>query len=451
VKVLLIMPDAQMHKLRVGSFVRSMREAPLTLITLAALTEDQPDVEYRVIDESIDPVPLDAEVDLVGISLLTGTARRGYALADHFRARGIPVVLGGVHVTLRPDEARAFADSIVIGMAESTWPRVIADARAGDLKPEYREPPTDSRWASGIPTPRWDLLRKSGYMMPYTIMATRGCMHTCDFCTVPGVWRGLLRRPVEDVVRDVRALPTRRFALNDVSPFDDLDYAKELLTALVPLKKKWGGLATTAITRDPELFDLLVKSGCKYLLLGFESTNQQSLNRIAKGFNKEQDYAEVMRRLHRAGIIVQGCFVFGFDEDGPDVFAETVERVQSLKIDIPRYSFYTPYPGSRLFKRLEAEGRILTYDWAEYDTMHVVFRPKQMSPAQLYEGFRWAYRQTFSIASIFKRTISTGWWFPITFVGNLTYRIFVKRLYAGPGFQMPLLPEARPMERERSA
>ena len=189
-----------MHKLRVGSFVRSMREAPLTLITLAALTEDQPDVEYRVIDESIDPVPLDADADLVGISLLTGTARRGYALADHFRARGIPVVLGGVHVTLRPEEARQFADSIVIGMAESTWPRVIADARAGHLEPEYREPASDSRWAAGIPTPRWDLLRKSGYMMPYTIMATRGCMHTCDFCTVPGVmkkpgshWDGALR------------------------------------------------------------------------------------------------------------------------------------------------------------------------------------------------------------------------------------------------------------------
>ncbi len=441
-RILLLMADANMHKLRIGGFVRSMREAPLTLTTLAALTGDDPDVEYRLVDESIDPVPLDAEVDLVGISVLTGTARRCYALADHFRRRGIPVVLGGVHTTLMPDEAREFADTIVVGMAEKLWPQVVADAKAGTLKREYRAADDDSAFYEGIPTPRWDLQRTSGYMMPYTIATTRGCMHKCDFCTVPGVWKQFQRRPVGDVIRDIKALPRRRFAINDVSPLDDPEYAKELFTAMIPLKKKWGGLATVKVTQDPELLHLLKKSGCKYLLIGFESVNQFSLNHIAKGFNKADDYAELMRQLHKAGIIVQGCFVFGFDEDEPDVFARTVDWVQSLKVDIPRYSIYTPYPGSRLFSRLEEEERILSYDWGDYDTMHVVHRPAGMSPVELYEGFRWAYRETFKVRAIFKRTLRAGLWFPVTFVGNLAYRIFVKRLFTGKAFEMPVTQPA---------
>ncbi len=154
----------------------------------------------------------------------------------------------------------------------------------------------------------------------------------------------------------------------------------------MPLKKKWGGLATTRVTDDPELVELLVRSGCQYLLLGFESISQRSLNRIAKGFNAREDYAEVMDRLHQARIVVQGCFVFGFDEDETSVFAATVEEVQRLKIDIPRYSLYTPYPGTPLFQRLQAENRILTYDWGQYDTMHVVIQPKGMTPGGALRG-----------------------------------------------------------------
>lgn len=427
-----------MHKLKYLGNVRSSREAPLSLTTLAAFTRDQPDVDYQLVDESVDPVPLDARPDLVGISVMTGTACRAYAIADHFRGAGVPVVLGGVHVTLRPDEARQFADAIVVGMGETTWPELVKDFKAGQMKPEYRAPPVTSDFFPGVPVPRYDLVRKNGYMMPYAVQATRGCVHHCDFCTVPGVWERFQRRPVADVVADIKA--TRgRFAMPDVSPFDDLEYAKELLTAIIPLKKTWGALATSRITDDPEVFDLLVESGCRFLLIGFESVTQQNLNRIAKGFNKETDYTELMRRLHQGHIVVQGCFVFGFDEDGPDVFARTVDRVQELKIDIPRYSIYTPYPGTRLFARLEQEGRILDYDWANYDTMHVVIRPKGMSPMQLFEGFRWAYRETFKVWNIFRRTIGAGFWFPVAFFGNLTYRIFIKKLYNQKGFEMPLL------------
>ena len=165
--------------------------------------------------------------------------------------------------------------------------------------------------------------------------------------------------------------------------------------------------------------------------------DQASLNGIYKGFNKSDEYEELMRQMQRAHITVQGCFVFGFDHDTTDVFRATVERVQELQIDIPRYSIYTPYPGTKLFGRLEAEGRLLSTNWSEYDTMHVVFRPKQMSPVELYEGFRWAYRETFKLGRIFRRAVASGRLFPITFVGNLAYRIFVRRLRRGRGFELP--------------
>jgi len=436
-RILLIMPDAAMHKLVLGSRVRSFREVPLSVATLAALAPE-PDLDYTLVDESVDRVPLDARPDLVGISVLTGTARRAYALADHYRAKGIPVVLGGVHVTAMPDEARAFADSLVIGMAERTWPRLIADFRQGRLQPEYRDEEWSSDLVPDLPTPRWELHRKSGYMMPYTVQLTRGCTHLCDFCMVPVVWKRFQKRPVADIVRDVKAVPGNRFAVSDVSPFEDVEWAKELLKALIPLKKKWGALATVQITDDPELFDLLVKAGCQFLLIGFESVQQPALTGIAKGFNKADRYPEVVRTLQKAGIVVQGTFVFGFDHDDRDVFPMTVERIHELKISIPRYSIYTPYPGTRLFQRLEEEGRILSYDWGDYDTMHVVHRPANMTPVELYEGFRWAYRETFTMRRIFQRAVAAGASFPIAFVGNLTYRVFVKRLNRLKGFEMPV-------------
>lgn len=439
-KVLLIMPDASMHKFWLFGRLKSAREAPLTLTTLAAIGSDDPDIEYHLVDESVDTVPLDCKADLVGISVLTGTARRAYALAEHFRSRGIPVVLGGVHVSILPQEAARYADTIVIGMAEKTWPRLLADFKAGRMASVYREEPVTGKYVDGIPTPRFDLQRNSGYMMPYTIQLTRGCVHRCDFCTVPVVYERFLRRPVSDVIRDIRAIPAKRFAINDVSPFDDVEYAKELLRAMIPLKKKWGGLATTRITDDPELLDLLHQSGCQYLLLGFESLSHQSLGNICKKFNRPNDYMEVMYRLHKARIVVQGCFVFGFDEDKTDVFAATVEEVQRLKIDIPRYSIYTPYPGTPLFHRLRQEARILSYDWGDYDTMHVVIQPKQMTPVELYEGFRWAYRETFRWGNTFRRALGGISRAPIILAGGVTYHKFARRICSIKGFEHPLPP-----------
>ncbi|OGV43282.1 MAG: hypothetical protein A2X46_06490 [Lentisphaerae bacterium GWF2_57_35] len=436
-KILLLMPDAHMHKLKIGPHVRSMREAPLSLTTLAALTPELENLEIRIVDGSVDPIPMDAEADLVGISVITGTANTAYQLADHYRRRGIPVVLGGVHVTILPGEALHHADSIVLGMAERTWPRLIEDFRQGKLARVYRDEAPPDGILHGVPTPRRDLIRKSGYMMPNSLHATRGCKRICDFCTVPVVWPQYFKRPVGDVVADIKSIPSRYICFNDVSLVDDLEYSKELFSAMIPLKKKWGGLATVEVAKHPELLRIMQESGCAYLLLGFESVNQTSLRDIHKGFNKSTEYKSVMTTLHDHGISVQGCFVFGLDEDDRNVFQHTVEQVLELQVDIPRYSIYTPYPGTALFKRLSSEGRILSFNWDDYDTMHVVYQPSKMTPDELYAGFKWAYKETFRMKNVLRRVVRCDLNSVINLVGNLTYRIFVKRLYSERRFATP--------------
>jgi len=423
------MPSGKIRSLKIGDFVMSFREAPLTMTQLAALTPPELDANISIIDESVQKLNFDNfnDVDLVGISALTGTSSRAFEIADEFKRRGKIVVLGGVHVTIFPNEAQKHADSIVVGFAETSWPELLFDFKNHKLKPRYQSPAEDS--IINLPLARRDLQDNSRYAMPNTIMATRGCTNHCDFCTVPVYIKGYYKRPIEDVVAEIKTLRGKRFAFNDVSLVEDPVWTKQLLRALIPLKKKWGGLSTFIIYKDKEMMSLLQQSGCQYLLIGLESVSQIALQKIAKGFNKVNSYAEGMRVFHDHGIAIQGCFVFGFDHDTKSIFEETVEQVNRLKIDIPRFSIYTPYPGTSLYNRLEAENRILTKDFSLYDTQHVVFRPKILQPEELYSGFKWAYRETFKISSIARRTFRPAMSFPITFVGNLAYKIYVKELY----------------------
>jgi radical SAM superfamily enzyme YgiQ (UPF0313 family) len=434
-KILLIMPDAHMHKLRIGSWVRSMREMPLSICTLAALTPNDPDISIELVDGSVDRIPWEAKPDLVGISVLTGCANQAYEIADHFRDKGAKVILGGVHVTILPEEGAQHADSIVIGQAEITWPQLIRDFRKGKLKKTYREVIQDGDFLEGVPSPLRELHNRRRYMIPDTVQATRGCRRACDFCTVPAVFPKFLKRPIADVIDDIRRTKSRYIAFNDVSIAEDPDYAKELFRAMIPLRKKWGGLATVEVARDEELLTLIKKSGCIFLLYGFESIDQSTLHKMGKGFNLASQYEELMYRMHMLDISVQGCFVFGFDHDDKDVFQKTVERVHELKVDIPRYSIHTPYPGTQLFHKLSSEGRILSYNWNDYDTMHVVSQPAQMSPEELFRGFKWAYHETFKTSRILQRMQGVSTRTAVNFVGNLAYKMFVKRLYSEPRFK----------------
>lgn len=429
------MPDAHMHKFSIGSYTCSLREAPLTLTTLAALGDSvNCDIEWKLIDESVESVPLDYPADLVGISVLTGCAPGAYKLSSQFRKRGIPVVLGGIHVTINPEEVAEHADSVVIGMAETTWPELIQDFQNGELKKSYSENPTNSDFSNTFVVPRRDLLKRNRYLIPESVQATRGCNRRCDFCTVSAVWSSFEKRPIADVILDVKNLRRKTFVFNDVSILDDREYAHELFTALIPLKKRWGGLATLDSLKDPETVSLMNQSGCIYVLAGFESVNQKSLKSISKGFNQVEKYKNVISLLHQYKIAVQGCFVFGMDCDDSTIFEQTVEQVIDLKIDIPRYSIYTPYPGTPLFHRLNSEGRILSYNWEDYDTMHVVYKPALLTPQELYTGFKNAYRDTFKFKNILLRCAAPNLRSVVNIVGGLTYRKFVSRLYKDPRY-----------------
>ena len=441
-RILLLIPDGHIHRIRIGRFVRSMREAPLSMTTLAALAPPDLEIDFKYVDENVSRAPLDYDADLVAISALTGTANRAYELADHYRRRGIPVVLGGVHVTILPDEAAQHAESIVIGGAETAWPELLRDFACGEMKERYGENKRLPPVLTGVPGPRRDLQCSVSYMMPSVVMATRGCPHVCDFCAVPAAWPGYSRRPIGDVIRDIKNSPGRLLAINDVSLTDDVDYAKELFREMIPLKKQWGGLATVQVAKDPEMLDLLQRSGCRYLLLGFESVSAPALSEIRKGFNKPEEYKELVGALHDHGISVQGTFIFGFDHDDKSVFDDTVDWINELKIDIPRYSILTPYPGSPLYRRLFAERRILSFDWADYDTMHVVIQPAKMTPEELYAGFKRAYRNTFKLGEAAKRMRRLDLNGAVNFVGNLAYRRFSRKLDRDERYARPCNPDA---------
>lgn len=426
-RIILISPRGPLYRHRTGIWKRSMRYAPLTLTTLAALVPAELHAEVELVDEGIADIARDASADLIGISCITGSSRRAYELADHFRSRGIPVVLGGPHPTLMPDEAAAHADAVVVGYAEQTWPRLLRDFAAGQMQQRYVQGPDHT--LAGMPFARRDLLPAQHYATMHTFEATRGCIHDCEFCIVPTAW-GMkpYQKPVGEVVADIRQSGAKRFLFLDLNLVADPEYARELFTALIPLKAKWAGLATTNIARDPELLDLAVRSGCGGLLLGFESLSHSALTEIHKGFNKRSDYDFVMRQLHDRNIAVMGCFVFGLDSDSRDAFAETVDLVQATNIDLPRYAIVTPFPGTPFHQRLKAEGRILTDDWTLYDAQHVVFQPKQMSPEELLRGTEWAWKETYSLSHIAKRLAGARTQTALAIATNLGYRFYAYRL-----------------------
>jgi radical SAM superfamily enzyme YgiQ (UPF0313 family) len=438
-KIQLLSPAGEIHRNGTGIFKTSLRYAPLTLTTLAALVPPDLNAEVVIQDEGVQPLDLDFDADLVGITAITGTAPRAYRIADALRARGHTVVLGGVHATLLPDEAAPHADALVLGYAEKSWPQLLRDFAAGRLRPRYHRP--TGRVLAGVPVARRDLLKRERYSTVNSIEATRGCPHRCDFCVVPAAWANTYaHRPVEEVVAELRTFEGRVALFIDLSPVEDVHYAKALYRAMIPLRMRWVGLSTTRIAEDDELLALAARSGCKGLLIGFESVSQDTLDQTHKGFHAAAGYREVVRKLHDRGIGVQGCFVFGFDNDDPSVFERTVEFVDRAKVDLPRYAVATPFPNTALYRRLEAEGRLLHKDWSLYDVEHVVFEPRRMSPERLQEGLEWAWRQSYGWVSCFTRLAGAPWSIlPLWVSLNLGYRYYARHLHekTGPVYRDP--------------
>ena len=426
-RLALLSPRGPLYRHRGGIWKKTMRYAPLTLSTLASLVPPEIPADIQLIDEGIDEIdPSAIEADLVGISAITGTAPRAYDIAAALRRRGIPVVLGGVHPTLVPDEAMQHADAVAVGYAEESRPRLLRDFVAGRMARRYDQDP--NLQFANLPFPRRDLFDGGMVNVAHTIEATRGCIYQCDFCVVPAAWGKPIQKPVADVVADIRQMRAKRVIFLDLNLIADVPYAKELFTALAPLGIQWGGLATTTIAWDDELLDLAARSGCRGLLIGFESLNQASLVETKKAFNMRRDYHEVVRKIRERRIALMGCFVFGFDNDTVDAFDETLEFVMASRMDLPRYAIAVPFPGTGLYQRLKREGRLTTEDWSLYDGQHVVFEPRNMTAEELLRHTRRVWKTTYSYLSIWQRLSGSRTRLSIAVPANLGYRFYAYHL-----------------------
>ena len=385
--------------LRRGTRIKHFMTPPHSLQLISALTPREHQVE--IIDEYHHPADPQLQADLVGISVWTAAAPRAYALADHYRNRGIPVVLGGPHVTVCPEEAQVHADAIVVGEAESVWRRVLEDLRRGGLKPVYRGEPLP---LEHTPAPDWSRIAPNDYAILLSVATTRGCTRRCDFCYESCRPKpSFRRRPLEAILREIDARPYPVIAFLDNDIMADRRLARELLEALAARNRCWLGMTSIEVADDEALLDQMARSGCRSLFVGFESIVAESLQEVHKRCNRVETYLRNVRRIHDRGIMVNGSFVFGFDHDGPDVFARTVRFGIEACLDTATFTILTPYPGTTLHHRLQAEGRIVDRDWSHYDTTRVVFNPAKMSRQELEAGYFHAYREFYSWSSILHR------------------------------------------------
>jgi radical SAM superfamily enzyme YgiQ (UPF0313 family) len=374
----------------------------LSTSLLAGLTP--PHHELRIIDESLTEIDFDQEVDLIGITAITPLAPRGYEIADQFRRRGRKVVIGGIHASWLPEEAKEHSDSVVVGEADQIWARVIEDAERGELKPFYRqEERTDLRH---LPIPRRDLFPRKGYLFHNLIQTTRGCPFDCEFCSVTALHGKTYRmRPVSEVEKEIQSLERSKayiFFVDD-NLVGNLSHAKELLTMLTRYRLRWVSQGPIHIAEDDALVKLMARAGCHGLFIGFESLREENLNLMGKRINRVEAYGRGIQKLHDAGIGVYGSFVFGYDYDDRSVFDEFIEFAERNRIDGAFLPLLTPFPGTRIYQRLKQEGRLLTEDWSKYDMATVVFRPNRMNVEELQEGFWKVNRAFYSIPSMFKR------------------------------------------------
>ncbi len=426
-RIALISPKGPLYRHRGGIFRKSLRYMPLTLPTLAALIPEELNADVLCIDEGIADVDPDIDADLIGMTVITGTAMRAYELARQFRERGKTVVLGGPHVTLIPEDAQPHADSIVVGYAEDEWPGLLRDFAEDKLKPRYDQQPQLD--LADRPLPDRSVLPEKRFLTADVFEATRGCIHDCSFCVVPAAWgRRPLQKPIDDVVADIRGRKARKAIFVDLNIIADREYARQLFEALIPLRLQWFGLATTLLCEDEPLLDLAARSGCRGLLMGLESIRSSNLNQNQKRFNHPDSYGRIVEMLHERRIALQGCFVFGLDHDTPDVFQETAELAVDIGIDLPRFAIVTPFPGTALYHQMESEDRILTRNWELYDGQHVVFQPTNMSPETLRQGNELAWKFAYRWRSIARRLRRTGapWYVAVT--TNLGYRFYAHRL-----------------------
>jgi radical SAM superfamily enzyme YgiQ (UPF0313 family) len=399
VKVKMILPALTEAKSPLWRPIKYSLFPPLGLATLAAFLE--PDDEVDLVDDHVEVLTTDDMPDLVVIQVYITNAYRAYALADLYRAKGAFVALGGLHVTSLPDEAAAHADTIFLGPGEQTFPKFLADLRA--KSPLRRYVSGQGRSIEGLRPIRRDLIKRERYLVPNSIVVTRGCPQHCHFCYKDAFFeggRGFYTQRIDEALSEIERLPGRHLYFLDDHLLGDRRFAEGLFEGMRGMGRLFQGAATVDSVLRGDLIERAAEAGLRSLFVGFETFDSRNLSASNKKQNLARDYAAVARRLSDLGIMINGSFVFGMDEDGPDVFDRTVDWAVRNGITTSTFHIQTPYPGTQLYRDMQAAGRLTSDNWNDYDTRHVVYQPAQLTPQQLKDGYDRAYREFYGWGNI---------------------------------------------------
>ncbi|MCL2415748.1 MAG: B12-binding domain-containing radical SAM protein [Defluviitaleaceae bacterium] len=419
-KLLMIQPENReinrFRRLQFNNF------SQITIPYLAAFV-DENYFEITIIDEYCQRIPFNKVFDLVAITVNTPNAIHCYELSAKFRdSKRTKIVMGGSHATLLPQEVKEHCDYLLIGESEDIWKQFLEDFRNGNAKEVYEShnPPN----LKNLPVPRWDLLKRRR-MMKGAIFATRGCPYSCRYCNLKQIYHDCFRtRPVDEVFAEIKSMKSKFFVFWDDNFFADKEYAKALMRAIAPLKRKWAAQATLCDCDDGELLEIAKAAGCQYLFIGLESFSRKTLENAGKSINRVDNYKRVMDFIHSHGIMIQAGIVFGFDDDTKDVFDSTLTACEKLGIDGVTVSILTPFPKTPVYNQFKNENRIFSHDWSNYNgKTAVVFEPKNMTAEELFEGYMNFRRRFYSLGSFIKRMRVSRTNILLNFIINFGYRL----------------------------
>ncbi len=403
-KFVIICPAAKEFRVvgrkKASSRMKIFRFSMLSAIQVAASAPQ--DVEVEIIDENVEPINFNLDAEIIGISFMTFNAPRAYEIATKFRAKGKVVIFGGYHPTLMPEEASKYCDAVCIGDAESNIGKIFKDYKNGKLKKIYAYPYKEFRRLNS----KKNLIKNSKYIISSVIQATRGCCNKCEFCSISAFYKqSYKKKPIEEVIEEIKTIKRKQILFIDDNLVMDVNYAKRLFEKMIPLNKNWYSQIEVNVTRDNELLDLMKKSGCRGVFVGFESLSQDSLNNTGKNFNKSSFYKEAVKKFHERGIGVLGAFVLGFDHDKIDIFNKTLNFLKEARIDALQLTVLTPFPGTPLFKKMDKEKRIFDKNWENYDLSNVVMKPANMTAEELSRDYKRILGEFYSWSRIISRSL----------------------------------------------
>ena len=379
---------------------------PLGLATLAAFLPDTDEAE--IVDQHVQTLTYDDSPDVVIIQVYITNAYRAYKIAEIYRKKGVIVLLGGLHVTSLPDEAENHADVIFIGPAEESFPRFLNDLRNKKIEKRYF---SKTRTLIGVPKPRRNLINRNLYLVPNSIVVSRGCPHSCNFCYKTSFFKGgrsFYTQLVDDTLKEIESLPGRHLYFLDDHLFGNKQFANDLFKEMAKMGRIFQGAATVKSILDDDLIEKAVEAGLRSLFIGFESINENNFSNINKMHNHDQDYSRAINRLHDLGIMINGSFVFGLDNDDHSVFKRTVDWAIQNGITTSTFHIATPYPGTTFYNNMLTTKRMLTNNWDLFDTRHVTFRPLSMSENELSRGYDYSYKKFYNWSSIIESSFFHG-------------------------------------------